>query len=74
MRVMITYYNGNEYKIADVNTDAQDMSGLLAEVEHEMPDCEDVISIVEVMSGVDYNKAMYTDMLGPQGARLMLTA
>ena len=55
MRVMITYYTGNEYKIADLHLDETDS----IRPSQVADDCEDIISVIEVMPGVDYDKEGY---------------
>lgn len=55
MRVMVTYYDGNNHKVADLTVDQA--QGLTED--QVADDCEDIVSIIEVPRGVDFDKELY---------------
>lgn len=52
MRLMVTWYDGNEYHISDINKNDADIF-TRKDVDEN---CEDIISVVEVLPSVDYDK------------------
>lgn len=54
-RLMITYYNGNDHKIVDLTVNQAESISKKQVAE----DCEDIVSVIEVLPGVDYDKDGY---------------
>lgn len=72
MRLMITYRNtAGRVAVADVHTDATDVEGL--DLQAIPDDAVTVYSAVEVMDGLDYDKAgLARQAINPTAPALML--
>jgi len=72
MRLMVVYYTGFQYKIADVSVEDPDLKAQPLDNSKVASDCKYIVGYVEVPRGVDYDKELYQEYLSKNAFSFML--